>query len=620
MKPKKKKISHIITIWLVVIVMAACAASAVLIFLTLSKRAENQTYELVQQNVEDVSTDIDEMADLTLYSFLNQFFSRGITSISAIGDPDKYSAELQEVYPTEGTEVNFVNADGIIIASSVPGYIGYDMHNGEQASEFLSLIGTSDTLVQGMQEVSYDGATLMKYAGRGFADGSGFLEVGITQDVYYRTISNDAQISVKNRRIGQNGYLLVCDEDQNILNSYHEEYAGETLANAGIMLDPEKTYSYESEKCDVFGVPSLVNINQIKGIYVIGVYPVSEAATNVGITMRTTIFVEFLVFAVLFVTLIILLHRLIVNNMVKVNRALGQITEGNLDERVEVRDSYEFDTLSTDINTTVDKLKDYIEEAAARIDADLEIAKEIQTSALPNTFPPFPDFHEFELFASMEAAKEVGGDFYDFYMIGMDTLGFLIADVSGKSIPGAMFMMRGKAVIKNLAESGMPPADVFSIANAKLCEGNDAEMFLTAWMGYLDLHTGIVHVANAGHNPPVLVRDGKAEYVFLKPGLMLAGMEGTIYQDHILQLKKGDILYLYTDGVTEAMDSDENLYGEDRLIELLSFGDNYPAPAGDNGIAGAVCEMVSADIELFAQGAEQSDDITMLCMRYLGEE
>ena len=143
---------------------------------------------------------------------------------------------------------------------------------------------------------------------------------------------------------------------------------------------------------------------------------------------------------------------------------------------------------------------------------------------------------------------------------------------------------------------------------------------MTAWMGYLDLHTGIVHVANAGHNPPVLVRDGKAEYVFLKPGLMLAGMEGTIYQDHILQLKKGDILYLYTDGVTEAMDSDENLYGEDRLIELLSFGDNYPAPAGDNGIAGAVCEMVSADIELFAQGAEQSDDITMLCMRYLGEE
>ncbi len=619
MKSKKKKISFIITVWLVVIVMAACVASAVLIFLTLSKRAENQTYELVQQNVEDVSTDIDELADLAFYSFLDQLFMRGLNSVSTIDDPDELSAMLQEYYPSEGTEVNIVNADGIIIASSVPEYIGYDMHNGEQASEFLSLIGTSDTLIQDMREVSYDSATLMKYAGRGFEDGSGFLEVGITQDVYYKTIADEAQISVRNRRVGQNGYLLVCDEDQNILNSYHEEYAGESLTNAGITLDPKKTYSYEGEKCDVFGVPSLVIINQIKGSYVIGVYPVSEAAKSVGITVSATIFVEFLVFTILFVTLIILLHRLIVNNMVKVNRALGQITDGNLDERVEVRDSYEFDALSTDINTTVDKLKDYIEEAAARIDADLTIAKEIQTSALPNTFPPFPDFHEFELFASMEAAKEVGGDFYDFYMIGRDTLGFLVADVSGKSIPGAMFMMRGKSVIKSLAESGMPPADVFSIANEKLCEGNEADLFITAWMGYLDLETGIVHAANAGHNPPVLIRDGKAKYVKLQPNLMLAAMGGMIYKEYTLELQKGDILFLYTDGVTEATDADENMYGEKRLLSLLSFGDHYPEPSGENGIAGAVCELVTADIEKFVQGAEQSDDITMLCIRYLGD-
>jgi serine phosphatase RsbU (regulator of sigma subunit) len=145
-----------------------------------------------------------------------------------------------------------------------------------------------------------------------------------------------------------------------------------------------------------------------------------------------------------------------------------------------VRDTFEFDALSTDINSTVDRLKEYISEAAARYDAELAVAKEIQTSALPNIFPPFPDRYEFELFAGMEAAKEVGGDFYDFYMIGQDTLGFLIADVSGKSIPGAMFMMRGKSVIKSLAESGMPPAEVFSAANEKLCEGNEAELFITA--------------------------------------------------------------------------------------------------------------------------------------------
>ena len=256
----------------------------------------------------------------------------------------------------------------------------------------------------------------------------------------------------------------------------------------------------------------------------------------------------------------------------------------------------------------------------AKIEADLSIAKSIQISALPYTFPPFPERKDFELFASMNTAKEVGGDFYDFYMLKENTLGFLVADVSGKGVPAAMFMMTAKTTIKNLAEGGMPPAEVFTVANKKLSEGNDAEMFLTAWMGYLDLMTGEVLVANAGHNPPVLIRDGKAEYVILKPGLMLAGMDGTVYKDQTLQLQKNDILYLYTDGVTEAMDMDENQYGEDRLIELLSFGNNYPSPSGDNGIAGAVCEMVSADIERFVQGAEQSDDITMLCIRYLGAE
>ena len=134
------------------------------------------------------------------------------------------------------------------------------------------------------------------------------------------------------------------------------------------------------------------------------------------------------------------------------------------------------------------------------------------------------------------------------------------------------------------------------------------------------METGEVNVANAGHNPPVLIRDGQAEYVILKPGLMLAGMEETIYIQQMLELKKGDILFLYTDGVTEAMDADENQYGEDRLLELLSFGENYPAAKDENGIPGAVCELVTKDIADFVKGAEQSDDITMLCVRFLGKE
>ena len=501
MKHKKKRIALVITIWLVVIVLMACVISAVLTYVTLSKRSELQTVSLVRQNVEDVSTDIDELADDSILSYIDQFISSKYIDTAKIDDPDALSKELHENYFGQGVEVNVVDDKGIIIASSVPEYIGYDMHVGEQASEFLVLLdGSTTSFVQEMKGISYDESIQMKYAGKSFSDGSGFLELGLTTELYYDDISQQGKYATTNRRIGENGYLLVCDEELNIINSYHNEHTGKSIADTGIVIDPDKEYSYENEKCDVFGVLSYVNINQVKGIYIIGVYSVSEAITSVNTTMSASIILEVIVFAILFVTLIILLRKLIVNNIVRVNNALTEITEGNLDEIIDVRDTYEFDTLSTDINATVDRLKGYIAEAAARIDADLAIAKAIQSSVLPSVFPPYPERNEFELYASMHAAKEVGGDFYDFYLLGEDTLGFLIADVSGKSIPGAMFMMTSKTIIKNLAESGLPVNTVFTLANEKLCEGNDAEMFVTAWLGYLDLNTGVVHVANAGHN------------------------------------------------------------------------------------------------------------------------
>ena len=622
---KKKSISLVITIWLVVIVLAACVVSAILTYLTLSKRSTQQTEAIVKQNVEDVSNDIAEIVDKYILSYIDDLIAAGYNTAN-INDAraNQLSAYLQEYYHDyPGIEINIVDAMGKIIVSSNsdPRYIGFYMGSGEQSAEFLILLDKDagvDEYVQNLKEKSLDGSQ-MKYAGKRFPDGSGFLQVGLTIDEYRASIIGQGKYAATNRRIGEVGYLLVCDENLTIINSYHNKYTGKSITDAGIVIDLDQEYSYVNSMCDVFGVPSFVTINQESGIYIIGVYSASEAITSVNTMLGASLLLEFIVFSVLLVALIILLKKLIVNNIVKVNNALAEITDGNLDEKIEVRDTYEFDTLSTDINETVDKLKGYIAEAAARIDADLAIAKAIQTSVLPSVFPPYPDRKEFELFASMNAAKEVGGDFYDFFLLGDDTLGFLIADVSGKSIPGAMFMMTGRTIIKSLAESGLSPAEVFTIANQKLCEGNDAELFITAWMGYLDLKTGVVHVANAGHNPPVLIRDGKAEYVVLKPGLVLAGMEGMIYKEQTLQLQKGDILYLYTDGVTEAMDNEGNQYGEERLQNLLSFKDNYPVQSDENGAAGAVCKLVSNDLQQFVGDAEQSDDITMLCVKYCGK-
>ena len=282
-----------------------------------------------------------------------------------------------------------------------------------------------------------------------------------------------------------------------------------------------------------------------------------------------------------------------------------------------------FHVLIGNINATNEAIeaKDYAAEMAraeALREADLSIAKNIQSSALPSVFPPFPEHGEFELFAGMNAAKEVGGDFYDFYMLDDKTLAFLIADVSGKSIPGAMFMMRAKTVLKELALRGLPPGELMTAANQKLCEGNDAGMFVTAWMGFLDIKTGVVRAVNAGHNPPVLIRAGQAEYLKLKPSLIMGTFDIARYKEHTFTLAPGDILYLYTDGVTEAENDAAVFYGEERLQKRLSFGDATPTPSGENGMAGAVCRLVEADLAAYAGDAEQSDDITMLCIRYIG--
>ena len=209
----------------------------------------------------------------------------------------------------------------------------------------------------------------------------------------------------------------------------------------------------------------------------------------------------------------------------------------------------------------------------------------------------------------MIAAKEVGGDFYDFYELSDTTVAFLAADVSGKGIPAAMFMMTAKTIIKDLAESGMAVNDIFTKANEKLCENNESGMFVTAWMGILDLTTGNVQFANAGHNPPLLKReDGSFEYLKTRAGFVLAGMEGVCYRVGELTLSPGDRLFLYTDGVPEATNVENKLYGEDRLLTFMNQSASMEATK--------LLPALKANIDKFVGEAPQFDDITMLMFDY----
>ena len=338
-----------------------------------------------------------------------------------------------------------------------------------------------------------------------------------------------------------------------------------------------------------------------------------EAELYRQVTLYLVVFMEILIYTAMFILIYQMLKKKVVRNLQRVNAGLKAIAGGDLDTVIDVRAYREFSALSDDVNATVATLKRYIREAEARIDQELELARQIQHSALPSVFPPYPARTEFDLYASMNAAKEVGGDFYDFYFVGEDQLAFIVADVSGKGIPAAMFMMTAKTTIKDLAESGLPVDEVLTLTNERLCDNNEAGMFVTAWMGILDLKTGLVRFANAGHNPPLVRRSGGGfEYFKARPGLVLAGMEGIRYRAGEMQLAPGDEIFLYTDGVTEATDTAETLYGEDRLNGILNACRDEPIDG--------LCRRVKADVDAFVGDAPQFDDITMLALKYKGGE
>lgn len=241
---------------------------------------------------------------------------------------------------------------------------------------------------------------------------------------------------------------------------------------------------------------------------------------------------------------------------------------------------------------------------AERISTELNLASSIQANMLPNIFPAFPNRKDFDIYATMTPAKEVGGDFYDFFMIDDEKLALVIADVSDKGVPAALFMVIAKTLIKDHLSLGLSPAQAMTKVNNILCDGNEDGLFVTAWLGIIDLKNNKLTYTNAGHNPPVIKNGDNFEYLKQKPGFVLAAMEGFKYKETEQPLNKGDSLFLYTDGASEAMNKNKEQYGEDRLLEVLKQQ------------KGKSCEEalknVYEDIKAFADGAPQSDDLTML--------
>lgn len=298
-------------------------------------------------------------------------------------------------------------------------------------------------------------------------------------------------------------------------------------------------------------------------------------------------------------------------------RQTGEIAKGNLDLPVPaVRSSDEVGQLSRSFENMRVALKDYIANLAhttaakERIESELKIAQSIQRSFLPKRFPPFPDRSGFDIFAELQPAKEVGGDLYDFFMLDERSLFFSIGDVSGKGVPAALYMAVTKTLMKGVAEQQREPSQVLEKVNDELAGDNEETMFATIFCGILDIETGALRYTNAGHLPPLLLHGTDAPWVELPRGLLLGISEGTRYETRSLTMPAGSILVLYTDGVTEAMDPENHLFGDDRLQQLVA---GRPG-ATPREIVRAIFEAVRGH----AAGAPQSDDVTVFALRYDG--
>ena len=604
-RPAKPEISQMIQAGMLVVVLVGFVASTAFNFAVHQNNTLYDTQDALKLEIADVENDILDASNDMLQSFTmlaaSQFHSAASASLDSL-------AEFARDFGIE--EISIIDSDGIIVVSNDQSLVGNDVRSRQGLDDFTSKIAEGDSTevdsyVGDYKPMADDRSEWRKYAYQRIDDG--YIMVGCDLYNFMDNLRNNIKSAVLNRHIGRSGFLLVVDDNGTVIGTRRDIVLSDAdvtaIMTASKSVSDGSLYRVTFGGTDYFGVKEVV-----EGLSVHAFMDATEAMRGRDLAVLVTSFIEVIVFATLFAAIYVIVKRLVVSSIWKVNGTLDQITSGDLDAKVNVRNSADFDSLSDYINRTVDALHDAIDAESARIERDLATAKAIQESALPSTFPPFPDIDSFDIYASMKAACEVGGDFYDFFLVDDHTLGFLIADVSGKGIPASLFMMAAKSELATRMTSGMNLADAVRSANWSLCQGNDAGMFVTVWAATLDYKTGELTFVNAGHNPPLLRHDGKWSWITDRCGLFLGTFETAKYRTKTIMLSPTDELLLYTDGVNEAFSVDEEEYGNDRLEAFVAnHADMHPH---------ILVDALRSDVQRWAKGAEQSDDITIMCLEY----
>jgi sigma-B regulation protein RsbU (phosphoserine phosphatase) len=480
----------------------------------------------------------------------------------------------------------------------------YDYHNKNWYREIINTVKSPYQVVWTKPYVDDSGSfSLMTTAGAGIFDGDGLIGASTVDWEIDAVITELATIKpTKNSFV-----LLSAPEHDYVISSTRT--SGVTGASIKSLPWDINADSFTLEKVKYLSFNRYMDNGWLLSVQIPGTEIFDEIEKE---NSRFSVLIALLSAAILCLVYYII-SKMINAPIERLISDVSQLALGNLDTRIETNSKDELELLAQTFNKMTSDLKISIEENVRertekeRIEAELNIAAAIQASMLPSIFPPFPGKTEFDLYASMLPAKEVGGDFYDFYFIDNDNLAVIIADVSGKGVPAALFMVIAKTLIKDNS-SCKCPGSIFESVNKKLCESNEADMFVTAFMGIYNIPNRKFAYVNAGHNPPLLKKHGSGyEFLETEPCFVLAWMKNAQYTEKEINLEPGDVLYLYTDGVTEAMNADRELFSEQRLLAALNANRDSPPEE--------LLSAIKLEVDNFANGAEQADDITMLALK-----
>ncbi len=616
---KRKKLSTILAVTFVWVAVLSISISLAITLGVMTQQKYLESTEILKKSVEDVTDSLSDIIQEDIGKkivYIEENIWYRLSSIKRSSEED-VTEFLSFIKDREGyEELCIADVDGVVVSSADPGDIGFDFYGNERLSAFTGLLEDENICIK--EAKSEKTGKMIQYAGAPFPDRSGFVFMGVDHDALMDSCLPQLKISMRNRRIGNEGFLLLCDMDYNILfNSYSDE---NVLNSDEFVNELEDSLGKDAPVLAIVdGRWQLVCASEEHGFYIVGFYPFYEAIEDLINTVYVIILIEILIFALVFLIVYLILRGKIVKEIEGINRSLFKISEGDTEERIDVQGSQELNLLSEHINGTLEKLREMADREAAARKRELKLSYDLRQASVPTSYPAFPQQEKFGIYALIRPSGELARDFYDYFYTDEGKLAFVLTDIRGEGINVIIFMMVLKYVLKSFLASNLHVDEALNKTNRLLFENpNYTELFMSAcvWAGLLDIDTGKLEYCSAGGLRPVLVHKGEVCLVKQKEGAVLFMKEDFDYARQELELKDSDMLVLYSDGVTEAVNNKKEYYGDDRLMTVIAGMKGSRYDSGDlNRDCKNVCESISADIASFAGKQKLPDDMALIALK-----